>query len=266
MLENPSFENGKKTLCEINGKNADMLMNIYVRRCKKGDQFEFVEAENETAILLLRGEIKFAWDAGAGDASSTRGMRTAVCARESPFERKPHCLHVSKNTCVIVEALADSEIIVQQTDNAREFPAVFYTPETCLYQEFGKGRWGGAGHRIVSTMFDLSNAPYSNMVMGEVFNQPGKWSSYPPHHHPQPELYYYQFDRPEGFGASFIGDNVFKSTDGSYAAIPGGNAHQQVVAPGFTMYYVWMIRHLDGDPWDKTRIYIPEYEWLAKAN
>lgn len=206
MLENPSFENGKKTLCEINGKNADMLMNIYVKRCKKGDQFEFVEA------------------------------------------------------------LADSEIIVQQTDNAREFPAVFYTPEPCLYQEFGKGQWGGAGHRIVSTMFDLSNAPYSNMVMGEVFNQPGKWSSYPPHHHPQPELYYYQFDRPEGFGASFIGDNVFKSTDGSYAAIPGGNAHQQVVAPGFTMYYVWMIRHLDGDPWDKTRIYIPEYEWLAKVN
>ncbi len=255
MLECPAFENGKKILCEMGGKNADMLMNIYVKRCRKGERVEFLEPENETAILLLRGEVRFSWDA-----------RTETASRESPFERKPYCLHFSKNTRATLEALADSEIIVQQTDNPREFPAVFYTPETCLYQEFGKGQWGGTGHRIVSTMFDLSNAPYSNMVMGEVFNQPGKWSSYPPHHHPQPELYYYQFDRPEGFGASFIGDNVFKSTDGSYAAIPGGNAHQQVVAPGFTMYYVWMIRHLDGDPWDKTRIYIPEYEWLAKAN
>ncbi len=255
MLESPAFENGKKILCEMGGKNADMLMNIYVQRIAMGEKIVFLEPENETAILLLRGEVNFSWDA-----------RGETARRESPFERKPYCLHVSKNTRAIVEALADSEIMVQQTDNAREFPAVFYTPETCLYQEFGKGQWGGTGHRIVSTMFDLSNAPYSNMVMGEVFNQPGKWSSYPPHHHPQPELYYYQFDRPEGFGASFIGDNVFKSTDGSYSAIPGGNAHQQVVAPGFTMYYVWMIRHLDGDPWDKTRIYIPEYEWLAKVN
>lgn len=255
MLENPAFIGGKKILCEMGGKNSDMLMNIFVKRCKKGERIEFLEPENETAILLLRGEVNFNWDA-----------RAETARRESPFERKPYCLHFSKNTRAAVEALADSEIMVQQTDNAREFPAVFYTPETCLYQEFGKGQWGGAGHRIVSTMFDLSNAPYSNMVMGEVFNQPGKWSSYPPHHHPQPELYYYQFDRPEGFGASFVGDDVFKSTDGSYAAIPGGNAHQQVVAPGFTMYYVWLIRHLDGDPWDKTRIYIPEYEWLAKVN
>ncbi|SLM18472.1 Myo-inositol catabolism protein IolB [uncultured spirochete] len=254
MLDNPAFENGQKTLCQMNGKNAEMLMNIYVKRCRKGEKIEFLESRNETAILLLRGEVRFSW----GDAAATG-------KRESPFEWKPYCLHFSKNTKASVNALADSEIIVQQTDNAKEFPAVFYTPETCLYQEFGKGQWNGAGHRIVSTMFDLDNAPYSNMVMGEVFNQPGKWSSYPPHHHPQPEVYYYQFDHPEGFGACFIGDNVFKSTDGSFAVITPGNAHQQVVAPGFTMYYVWMIRHLDGDPWDKTRIYVPEYEWLAKA-
>lgn len=260
MLESPKFENGKKTLCEMNGKNAAMLMTIYVQRCKKGERLTFLESANETAILLLRGEMKFVW---AG--TSMGNDASATGKRESPFERKPYCLHFSRNTKVSVEALADSEIIVQQTDNAKEFSAVFYTPEACLYQEFGKGQWNGTGHRIVSTMFDLDNAPYSNMVMGEVFNQPGKWSSYPPHHHPQPEVYYYQFDRPEGFGACFIGDNVFKSIDGSYATITPGNAHQQVVAPGFTMYYVWMIRHLEGDPWDKTRIYIPEYEWLATA-
>ncbi len=258
MLDTPKFENGKKILCQMHGKNAEMLMDIYVRRCSKGEKIEFLESSNETAILLLRGEVRFEWD----DAAAAR---VATGKRASPFERKPYCLHFSRNTRVDIEALADSEIIVQQTDNEKEFPAVFYTPENCLYQEFGKGQWNGAGHRIVSTMFDLSNAPYSNMVMGEVFNQPGKWSSYPPHHHPQPELYYYQFDRPEGFGACFIGDDVFKSSDGSYAAILPGKAHQQVAAPGFTMYYVWMIRHLDGDPWDKTRIYIPEYEWLVNA-
>lgn len=116
-------------------------------------------------------------------------------------------------------------------------------------------------------MFDYDNAPYSNMVMGEVFNQPGRWSSYPPHHHPQPEVYYYQFDPPQGFGACFNGDDVFKSTDGAYCTITDGNDHEQVTAPGYTMYYVWMIRHIDGDPWYKTtRLYSKEHEWLVNAD
>ena len=60
------------------------------------------------------------------------------------------------------------------------------------------------------------------------------------------------FDRPEGFGASFVGDQVFKSTDGSFSAIPGGELHPQAVAPGFQMYTCWMIRHLEGNPWLQT--------------
>jgi 5-deoxy-glucuronate isomerase len=254
MLDAPAFVGNRKILCEMGGKNPEMLMNIYVERLRKGARLDFLDGRCETAVLLLKGEVRFSWEGSS-----------VVGKRQNPFERKPYCVHFARNAKVGIEALEDSEVIVQQTTNDREFPTAFHSPEDCLYQEFGKGQWGGTGHRIVSTMFDLDNAPTSNMVMGEVFNQPGKWSSYPPHHHPQPELYYYQFDRPEGFGASFIGDEVFKSVDGSYAAITGGHAHQQVVAPGFTMYYVWLIRHLDGDPWDKTRIYIKEYEWLASA-
>ena len=255
MLERPAFnENGEQLICEMNGKNADMLMNIKVKRLKAGESLSLCDTGNETAFLLLGGEVNAVWDGGEG-----------AMKRESPFEKKPYCLHICKNTAARLTAVTDSEVLIQQTDNDIVFSPVFYTPEDCLYQEFGKGQWGGTGHRTVSTMFDLDNAPYSNMVMGEVFNQPGKWSSYPPHHHPQPEVYYYRFDRPEGFGASFTGDEVQKSTDGSYVTIRGGNAHQQVVAPGFTMYYVWLIRHLDNDPWDKTRIYVDGYEWLANA-
>lgn len=69
----------------------------------------------------------------------------------------------------------------------------------------------------------------------------------------------------EGFGAGFEGNTPYKTENGSCLCIRGGNAHQQVTAPGYEMYYVWLIRHLDGDPWDKTRIYVPEYEWLANA-
>lgn len=255
MIYNPSYdENGKKILCQMNGVNSDMLMDIYVKRMEKGEELIIEEEKNECAVLLLSGKVRF-----------ETGNINETCQRKNPFEKRPYAIHFSKCTKCIVTALEQSEVLVQQTDNEKEFEAVFYNPQNCLYQEFGKGQWNGAGHRICSTMFDFSNAPYSNMVMGEVFNQPGKWSSYPPHHHPQPELYYYQFDRPEGFGAGFEGDNAYRTTNGSCLCIRGGNAHQQVVAPGYEMYYVWLIRHLDGDPWDKTRIYVPEYKWLADA-
>lgn len=257
MLENPAFnEKNEKILCEMGGKNASMLMNIKVKRLFAGESFSLCDEKSETAFLLLKGKVSFTYG----------GESVETDFRESPFVKTPYALHVCRNTAVKVEAIKDSEIIIQQTDNEREFAPVYYTPEKCLYQEFGQTQWEGTGKRTCATMFDLSNAPYSNMVLGEVFHNPGRWSSYPPHHHPQPEVYYYQFDYPQGFGAAFMGDDVQKCTDGSFLCIEPHNAHQQVCAPGYTMYYVWMIRHIDGDPWDKTRIYEKEHEWLANAD
>ena len=37
-------------------------------------------------------------------------------------------------------------------------------------------------------------------------------------------------------------------------------------APGYAMCYMWGIRHLDGDPWRKTRIDDPEHAWLWKPD
>ncbi len=253
MFEKLSFdENGLKTVALREGFHPDMMMNIFVRKLTPGETYSVESETDETAILLLGGTVEFQWNG-----------ETVSGSRANPFERKPYCLHVCRGTAVRVTAKAESEILIQQTDNEKEFAPAFYTPETCLYQEFGKGQWGGAGHRIVSTMFDYDNAPYSNMVMGEVFNQPGKWSSYPPHHHPQPEVYYYRFDKPQGFGAAFVGEEVYKSVDGSASYITSGENHQQVTAPGYEMYYVWMVRHLDGDPWYKTtRFYEDCHKWL----
>ncbi len=256
MLEYSDFDkNNERILCEMGGKNADMLMTIKVKRLYEGEHFELLDNENETAFLILKGELTAEWN----------GKKEKM-TRKNPFEKTPYCLHVCRGVKVKITANAESEFIIQQTDNEREFEPVFYKPEDCLYQHFGKGQWEGTGYRICSTMFDYDNAPYSNMVLGEVFNQPGRWSSYPPHHHPQPEVYYYQFDPQQGFGACFNGDEVYKSVDGSYCTITDGNDHQQVVAPGYTMYYVWMVRHLDGDPWYKTtRFYSKEHEWLVNA-
>lgn len=255
MLEYIDFNSdNEKILCEMNGKNADMLMTIKVKKLRAGESFSILDNENETAILLIAGELVFAWDG-----------ETRTGARKDAFEMKPWCLHTCKGTEITLTANKDSEIAIQQTDNDIVFSPVFYAPEDCLYQEFGLDQWGGAGHRVVSTMFDYDNAPYSNLVLGEVFNKAGRWSSYPPHHHPQPEVYYYQFDKPQGFGACFNGETPYRSTHGSFCTIHDGEDHEQCAAPGYEMYYVWMIRHLDGNPWYKTtRISSPEHSWLVK--
>lgn len=255
MFDHPQFnENNERIICEMNGKYSEMNMNIKVKHLKKNETYSMCDSICETAFLILFGDADIKWK------NEERRMK-----RENPFAKTPYCLHIPRNIKVEIKANAETEIIIQQTDNERDFIPVFYTPDMVLYQEFGKGQWDGAGHRICSTVFDYDNAPYSNMVLGEVFNKPGRWSSYPPHHHPQPEVYYFQFDKPQGFGACFIGDDVYKSTQGSAAYITSPNVHQQVVAPGYEMCYIWMIRHIDGDPWYKTtRLYAEEHEWLTK--
>ena len=255
MFSYPEFDkNGIKTLCEMGKIQPEMNMTIRIKKFTENEKLTLSDEKCETAFLLLKGEAQISWLG-----------RTEKISRENPFVKTPYCLHVPKGIEVTIVANEGTEILIEQTDNERDFAPVFYTPDDILYQEFGKGQWDGTGYRICSTVFDYDNAPYSNLVLGEVFNQPGRWSSYPPHHHPQPEVYYYQFDKPQGFGACFIGDNVFKSTEGSACFITDGFDHEQVVAPGYEMCYVWMIRHLPDDTWYKTsRFYAPEHEWLVK--
>ena len=155
MLYRTDFdENGRKTLCQMDGVNADMLMDIFVQKLAPGDTLTLEEAEKECAVLLLSGQVTFA----VGNSINE------TCRRKNPFEKKPYAVHFCRGTKATVTAIEDSQVLVQMTDNERTWAPEFYHPGNCLYQEFGKGQWNGTGHRIVSTMFDLDNAPQSNLV------------------------------------------------------------------------------------------------------
>jgi|LSQX01.1.fsa_nt_gb 5-deoxy-glucuronate isomerase len=254
MFETTKFDkNNEILLCNQKDKHTNMLMTIYVKKLLAGEEITLTSDTDEIAALLIEGDVDFIFE-----------NRREHAARESAFEQKPYAVHVCKNKSFKIVANAESEIIVQQTDNDAEFETEFYNPDNVLYQEFGSDQWDGSAHRIVSTMFDIDNAPKSKMVLGEVYNKQGCWSSYPPHHHPQPEVYYFRFDKPQGFGACYNGDEIYKSVDRSFCTITDGQIHSQVVAPGYTKYYVWMIRHLDNNPWYKTtRIVADEHSWMS---
>lgn len=252
----PQFDqNGEKILTTYTNEYSAMMMDIRVYRLTSGQTRRFSRQGEETAILLLKGEVTFGWE-----------DQTARASRKDVFTEGPWALHVASGTQVTVTAQAPSEILVQCTHNEKSFPSKLYQPQDAPWAYSSKGKFGNVANRRVNTIFDHDIAPWSNMVLGEVLNDRGNWSGYLPHRHPQPETYYFLFDRPEGFGASFVGDQVFKSTDGSFSAIPGGELHPQAVAPGFQMYTCWMIRHLEGNPWLQTdRCEDERYVWLHDA-
>lgn len=256
MLLNSEYnENNLKVISEISGQNSKMMMNIYSKKMAFNEIFTIFEEANEVAVLLIEGNVAIKWEGNEYEAK-----------RESFLTDLPTCVHVSKGIEIQIKAMGDSEILIQKTFNDRSFKSKLYKKEDIQLVKSSYDIWDGTAKRDIITIFDYDNASYSNMVLGEVRNYPGKWSSYIPHGHPHPEVYYYKFDKPQGFGGCFIGENVYKITDGSYAAIANGKTHPQVAAPGYSMGYVWMIRHLDGNPWNKTRIDDREHVWLLNNN
>lgn len=252
----PTFsEEGEKILTTYDGAYSDMLMDIRVYRIRKGGSRSFERTGEETAVLILSGSVSYQWEGKEEEAK-----------RESVFTEGPYALHVPTAVKITVTAKEDSEILVQCTKNDAVFASHLYHPEEAPWKYSSVGKFGNVAKRRVNTIIDHDIEPKSNMVLGEVMNDRGNWSGYLPHRHPQPETYYFKFDRPEGFGASFVGDRVFKSVDGSFSAIPGGQLHPQAVAPGYQMYTCWMIRHLEGNPWLQTDRNVDEkYLWMEEV-
>ena len=245
---------GLRWLAERNGAHADMLMDFGVYRMKKGDVWEEA-APLEKAALLVYGEVKFEWDG-----------KEHTEYRKNCFDVPPTAIHADKAHPVRITCLSDeAEINILRTDNEKLFGAKLYLPQDTPDEFRGAGLMRETSTRIVRTIFDYTNAPEANLVLGEVIGFPGKWSSYPPHHHPQPEVYFYRFDYPDGFGAGFANGDIYKTQHNGMSIITSG-FHSQVTAPGYAMCYSWGIRHLEGDPWDKTRIDEPEHAWLWKED
>ena len=255
----PEFdENGVRTLCTYDNEYSHMLMDVRIYRVKAGETRTFQRPGEEIALLLHAGRGKLS----VAHADGT-GRHTLEAHRRDVFTDGPFAAHVSTTGVIEYAAETDSEFLVQCTHNDREFEPLLYAPENVMLVASTQTKYGNVANRMVNTVFDYEHEPWSNMVLGEVMNDRGNWSGYLPHSHPQPECYYFLFDREEGFGASFVGDQVFKSTNGSFSAIPGGALHPQSAAPGFRMYTCWMIRHLDGKPWLQTdRCEDERYVWL----
>lgn len=122
----------------------------------------------------------------------------------------------------------------------------------CLTNTVGKDNWT----RLVYTHI-ADNIDAAHLIAGETVNDPGGWSSCPPHKHdrftateaPMEEVYYFQCDPKQGFGFIRVYtdpsdpepfDHAFAVEDGDTVLIPRGY-HPVATCPGYTLHYTWIL-------------------------
>ena len=142
------------------GIGKDAMMDVALLVMEDGDTWSCEEPEKEVAALVFDGKCTIKWEDQSYDV-----------ARPNPFDYNPSCLHVCKGVKFEIIAHGPCNIYIQKTLNEKTFPSKMYKPEdTDTWARGNKGELMGCIKRDVRTCFDLDNAPYSNMVLGEVVN------------------------------------------------------------------------------------------------
>lgn len=244
------FAEGYTALTREGEQTLDTGVDFGILRARAGATIEEAHPK-ETAWLLMDGEAEIAWDGGE-----------ARVARRSLFDEPPTALHVPGGTRVRVRTVsAASEWALARASNSERFEPALFLPAALPPEYRGLGLVQNTSLRNVRLVFDDGNRKQANLVLGEVVNFPGRWSSYPPHHHVQPEIYHYRFTLPQGYGHAELGEDVFKVRSHDTLKITDGLSHAQVSAPGYGMYYIWIVRHLAGNRYRGFH-YTPEHEWV----
>lgn len=254
LIKNPAgFDFGFTPITAI-GEPLDSQMNFGILKLKAGEHYN-VGSHLEWALLLLTGHLNIAFN-----------NTVTTVERYNFFEQAPIALHLAPHHTAKLSAQKDCELAIISTDNDNQFDSMIFDEKNMLENEHrGQGLLNDTAYRIVRTIFDKRNRPQANLVLGEVINFAGRWSSYPPHHHIQPEIYHYRFSKPQGYGHAELGEDVFKVKHYDTIKILDEKDHAQVSAPGYGMFYIWAIRHLLGNPYD-VPTFTKEHAWtLGKS-
>ncbi len=226
---------------------------------ERGDRVTIAAPDGvEAAIVLLAGDI---------DLAGRRARRDDV------FGGRATAVYLPPGASIDVSAHTRTELALAATVGG-ELPSpagrapVTVTPDDVVVHRRGRPGWQRAVHDVIADA-----VPAQRLLVGETFNAAGQWSSFPPHKHDgadgEPaleEVYYYRFDRPDGFGFQGLyeghGDEraVFLR-HGAVVGIPRGY-HPVCAAPGYRLYYLWALGPRAGTARALALHEDPAHRWL----
>jgi 5-deoxy-glucuronate isomerase len=205
-------------------------------RLAAGANYKYQIAGEETVLVLQEGKGTF-----------TTSESAWTLSRGGVFDERGSGVYVPPGTQLTVHAETPLEAILFSTPVPPGGKAAALTPNDVEVNARGKGSFAREVHNLFVT-----DKHARKLMVGETFNPPGNWSSYPPHKHDgkdgEPvleEVYYYRISPPQGFGQQMLysGDGEVHThtvRDGDAVLLPYGY-HPVAAPPGYKLYYLWAL-------------------------
>jgi 5-deoxy-glucuronate isomerase len=221
-------------LLQRRGEHGARELTSHRLRLSTGGTARFSSPAEETIVVLQEGKGTF-----AAGGKSWRVSRSGV------FTERATALLLPPGIEVTVAAETPLEAVIVSTPAPAGGEPVLFGPDAVVVNQRGRGHYSREVHDI------FVRDPHGRRLMvGETFNPPGNWSSFPPHKHDgrdgEPtleEVYHFRLDPPQGFGHQMLytndGETVTHAVrDGDAVLLPYGY-HPVAAPPGYKLYYLW---------------------------
>ena len=233
-------ENGKSAVITVDNSSLYML-EVDMLKLQPGDKKSYQESGKEYGLLILGGQCSVV---GEGFSFENIGKRANV------FDGPATCVYVPGDTPFVITGVTEVSIAVCKSVAGEGFEPKLINPEDVVIKDLGKPGWERQAHFILD-----ERCPANLIYIGEAYVKGGQWASYPPHKHDddnmpiegvQEEIYYYEFDKPSGFGIQRVYtkegdiDETYTVKSGDFVEIPRGY-HPFCCAPGYNNYYLWIM-------------------------
>jgi 5-deoxy-glucuronate isomerase len=226
-------------------------------RVEAGKSLTFSLPDEEAIVVLHEGRGAFLVGADKWPVS-----------RKDVFSERATALYLPAGDKLEITADTTMEAVAFSTPAAKGGKAALVKPEQVVVNGRGRGIYTREVHNIF-----VDDPHAKRLMVGETFNPPGHWSSYPPHKHDgrdgEPtleEVYYYRLDPPQGFGQQMLYTNTGESAvhavrDGDVVLLPYGY-HPVSNPPGYRLYYLW---GMAGEQRKLALFEDPAHTWIHNA-
>jgi len=230
----------KGSLC-VNNKNSNLkLLHFEYVTLKPKEPVSRNFHHRETVLVLLKGKCLI----------TVKGSKYVLGPRKDVFSGKSHTLYIPPNCAFFVYPIHSfSEIAIitapAHYDGFSEIKRI--PPRNVKMKRVGKNVY----QRTVHTIINIKKVHDSHLMVGETFNEGGRWSSFPPHRHMKSnvpyetryeEIYFFKVNPYNKFGFIRIynekKESVYCIKNNDCAVVTDGY-HPVCAVPGSTVYYLW---------------------------
>ncbi|MCX7598941.1 MAG: 5-deoxy-glucuronate isomerase [Armatimonadetes bacterium] len=222
---------------------AGELLDFWLwRAAAAGEEVCFGAGDKEFAVVVMSGTV----DVVAGE-----NVFRDLGGRHYVFSGPATGVYVPPGLGITIRSRSCCEVAVCAAPSDAQGPPSVIKPADVTMRKVGRWNWTRDVHTIIGP-----NVPHARrLVVGETYNLPGNWSSYPPHRHIQDdypfevrmeEIYHFRVFPPGGFGIQCLYnddlslDEAYVVRDGDTVVIPP-SYHPVAAAPGYQVYYLWML-------------------------